>query len=541
MKKFWILILIVIFSFQLNCQDLIESNKIVSSDRGYYESYGISVSICGNFLIVGAHRDDEGIENNDDVLEDAGSAFIYMKNELCEWNQIQKIVASDRQAGDSFGHAVSITRDYAIVGAQKESHDPNGGGGMNAAGSAYIFKRNDSNNWDQTQKITASDRDSGDEFGWSVSIKDNHAIIGARSDNEDELGENFMANSGAAYIFYRDTLGIWHEKQKIVALDRDAHDLFGWSVSTDSNTAIVGALYDYEDANGNDSIYDAGAAYLFEQNNEGIWIQKQKIVASDRDIGDYFGDDVAIDGRYSVVGARLEDENSSGLGTLENSGSAYLFMKSDSGNWIQTQKIVATDREEGANFGTSVSIDSNILLIGALADSYDETGNNFKFSAGSAYLFRRGDSELWYQAQKIVASDRSDFDEFGFSVSLEKNTCVVGAIRESNDINGEDYLYNSGSAYIFETSTTDISADEYRNTIFVFPNPTYGNINLRLGFMHEELDLEVRSILGRVIYSSNYKLTDFINFKISGTSGLYFIRITNKVNNNTTNIKIIKK
>ena len=132
--------------------------KIQASDRQAQDHFGYSVSISGDYAIVGAHQEDEGGGN-------AGAAYIYKRDGTTGvWGDEQKIVASDKQVDDRFGTAVSLSGDYAIVGAKNEDPD-----GLGNAGAAYIFKR-DGTTWSEQQKITASDRQSNDLFGESVSI-----------------------------------------------------------------------------------------------------------------------------------------------------------------------------------------------------------------------------------------------------------------------------------------------------------------------------------------------------------------------------------
>jgi len=138
---------------------------------------------------------------------------------------------------------VAISGDYAIVGARKEDT-----GGSNA-GAAYIFKR-DGTSWTQEEKIVASDAGKDDQFGNSVAISGDYAIVGAYLE---DAGGNI---AGAAYIFKRDGTS-WVQEAKILASDAGASDYFGYSVSISGDSAIVGAVY--EDTGGG----DAGAAYIY--------------------------------------------------------------------------------------------------------------------------------------------------------------------------------------------------------------------------------------------------------------------------------------
>ena len=105
-----------------------------------------------------------------------------------DYDEIKKIVASDRGTFDRFGESVSISGDHAIVGAWLEDEDVSGGNFLNGAGSAYIYERNGLGVWSEVQKIVASDRASFDQFGNTVSISGNYTILGVSGEDEDALG-----------------------------------------------------------------------------------------------------------------------------------------------------------------------------------------------------------------------------------------------------------------------------------------------------------------------------------------------------------------
>jgi len=207
----------------------VQQQKLTASDGTAYDSFGYSVSISGDLAIVGACYDD-------DKGDYSGSAYIF-RWDGTSWSQQQKLTASDGAAYDFFGYSVSISGDYAIVGAVR---DDNKG---YSSGSAYIFKRNGTS-WVQQQKLLASDGAAYDFFGYSVSISGDFAIVGAVWDND--KGDN----SGSAYIFKRNGTS-WVQQQKLIASDGAVDDNFGLSVSISGDYAIVGAYCD--DDKGSDS------------------------------------------------------------------------------------------------------------------------------------------------------------------------------------------------------------------------------------------------------------------------------------------------
>jgi N-acetylglucosamine kinase-like BadF-type ATPase len=347
----------------------------------------------------------------------AGAAYIFTRSGTT-WTQQAKIQASDKEQRDEFGYSVSISSDgnTAIVGAYLEDT------GATDAGAAYIFTRS-GGTWTQQAKIQASDKETNDWFGWSVSISGdgNTAIVGA-------TGEG-TGDTGAAYIFTRSG-GTWTQQAKIQASDKQAYDNFGWSVSisSDGNTALVGSP-----GEGTGGVL-AGAAYIFTRSGT-TWTQQQKIQASDKEQVDRFGYSVFIssDGNTAIVGAHGEDTGAT------SAGAAYIFTRSGT-TWTQQAKIQASDKEANDQFGYSVSISGggNIAVVGAYLE---DTGGD---RAGAAYIFTRSGT-TWTQQQKIQASNLEGGDEFGWSVSISSdgNTAIVGARSEDTGASG------AGAAYIF--------------------------------------------------------------------------------------------
>lgn len=422
--------------------DLDQLQKLVASDRAAGDQFSISVSIDGNYAIVGAHTDDKDASGLN-ALADAGSAYIFVRSGST-WSLQQKLVASDRAAGDQFGFRVSINGNYAVVSARLDDKDASGLNPISDAGSAYIFVRSGTT-WSQQQKLVASDRGTSDQFGFGVSVSNEYVIISASVDDEDASGGNFLTSAGSAYIFVRSGT-TWSQQQKIVPSDRAANDWFGWSVSINGDYAIIGAPREDEDASGGNTISDAGSAYIFVRNGA-TWTQQQKIVASDR-AGDWFGISVSINGSYIILGSRFDDKDASGLNALADAGSAYIFVRSGT-TWSQQQKLVATDRAAGDEFGIGVSIYGDYAIVGAFFEDENASGANTLSGAGSAYIFTRiGNS--WSQQQKIVPTDRSAGDNFGASVAISSEYALVNSYLEDEDASGGNTLADAGSAYIFK-------------------------------------------------------------------------------------------
>jgi hypothetical protein len=194
----------------------IEQAKLLPVDLAQGDRFGTSVALSGDYLLVGSPRDDDRGSNS-------GSAYVF-KREISGWEQKAKLTALDGAGNDQFGFCCAMDGEYAVIGAWQDN---------NNTGAAYVFKR-DGESWTQQAKLTASDGAPGDYFGsWWIGISGDYVVAGALED--DDLG----TNSGSAYIFYR-TGSTWAEQQKLLPADGAAGDEFGSSVAISGEYAVVG-------------------------------------------------------------------------------------------------------------------------------------------------------------------------------------------------------------------------------------------------------------------------------------------------------------
>ncbi len=346
------------YLFFYNGTDWVQQVKLTASDGQEDDLFGCSVSISGDYIVVGADLDDNGI------YPDSGSVYIFWRNQGSpdNWGQLTKIVVSNLNDYYKFGGSVSLDGDNLIVGA---IGDPAFG---IFSGAAYIFDRNlgGSNNWGQQVKLLPSDGYTYDVFGNSVSISGDYAVVGACRDDDNGT------DSGSAYIFHRDQGGPdnWGELTKLAPADGEAYEWFGSSVSIDFPYTVIGA--DYDDDNGSWS----GSAYIFYHTGL-AWMEQAKLLADDGADNDLFGYSVSISGSYATVGADSDDDMGS------DSGSAYVFFKDAGGvnNWGQHEKLTASDGLSGDWFGNAVAIDGERIISGAPRS--DGNGTN----SGSAYIY----------------------------------------------------------------------------------------------------------------------------------------------------------
>jgi hypothetical protein len=397
-----------------------EIAKLTASDGAAGDNFGQSVSIYGDTVVVGARFDDIGANSNQ------GSAYIFERNQggVDNWGMVVKLTASDGEAGDSFGEAISISGDTIAVGADYEDS-----GVTYSQGAVYIFERNQGgpNNWGEVAKILASDGLNEDYFGSAVSIDGDTLVVGAP---RDDIGG--QTDQGSAYIYERNQGGQdnWGEVIKLTILDGFGNDLLGTSVSINDDTVAVGVAGDDIGTNINQ-----GSVCIFERNQGGPdnWGLVIKITASDGVELDYFGESVSVNKDTLVVGA--DEDNFI--------GSAYIFERDEGGidNWGVVAKLLPIDGEIGDYFGNSVSINRDTIIIGAVSDDID--GNEYQ---GSVYIYYRnqGGNNNWGMVDMITASDGEAGDSFGISVSIMGDTFIIGA--RLDNISGED---EQGSAYIY--------------------------------------------------------------------------------------------
>ncbi len=447
---------IFIYIFIVSCLKIgysqgIHQLKLTANDGGEQDYFGGSVSISGDYAIIGALRDDDNGNSS-------GSAYIF-KREGYIWIEQAKITASDGAPVDYFGGSVSLSGDYAIIGAHWD--DDSG----NASGSAYIFKR-EGLNWIEQTKLFASDGAPGDVFGRSVAISDDYVIIGATGD--DDNGDD----SGSAYIFKR--IGTdWILQIKLTPNDGAPEDYFGGAIAVSNDYAIIGATGDDE---GGDR---TGSVYIFKRDGS-VWTEQSKLTASDGGFLDAFGISVSISKDYAIIGA-------SGLEGIDGN-SAYIFKQDTiTGEWIEYTKLTASDGNSGDQFGNSVSISGDFACVGAGGD------DNFGDQSGSVYIFKLDTiSGQWIEQARLNSKDESTGDGFGVSTLIDDGHVIIGASR--NDDDGLE----SGSAYIFDIFRPFLS-DTLTDQVVDEDFSTYSIANLDTVFN----DLDSPSLIYSVFTDGN--------------------------------------
>ena len=432
----------------------ITPRKLTAGGAGRDDDFfGMAVAADGDTALVGALQAYDADFNNR-----PGAAYVFTWNSVSEvWTKNATLNASDGDNGDGFGRSVALDGDTAVVGAYQNDEGEPGEVQVTNTGSAYIFTKDSQGMWKQTAQLTASDAADGDQFGYSVAVDGDTVVIGAHQDDDDG------AESGSAYVFTKPSgdngWDDWNSLSadgkamlttKLTAPGAAAGGYFGNSVAIDGNTIVVGARKA-------DSAYaitkpssDANSDGSIDWEDwdsldaDGKATLTATLTASDAAAGDEFGTSVAIDGDTVVVGANEHDQSN----TVTDSGAAYVFTKPGNA-WAtgtETAKLTASDGTRGDEFGISVAVSGNTVVIGAHLD--DDNGDK----SGSAYFFTKPINGNWAtgtETAKIIDRDGAAEDHFGWSVAVDGSTAVVGAYGDGS---------NKGAAHIMGIpSWTDIS------------------------------------------------------------------------------------
>lgn len=376
--KRWFAVIVVILlslAFLGPAQAIWQEDQVLTASDSADDKFGYSVSISGDYAIVGAPLDDY----------EAGSAYIF-RREGAGWSEQVKLTDPDPFYFYEYGYSVSISGDYAIVGCP--FHDL---GRYDDVGSVYVYKRND-DNWSLQETLTPTAVGDFKWFGYSVSVHGDSAIIGS------------VCNR--AYIFAPNSVdpNSWYQQAEIVAPNVCVWlpELgFGQSVSICGDLAVVGHGAD-------------NSAYIYRRQDDS-WSLETTLSTSDANASEFddFGCSVSISGDFAIVG-------------FEVNNSAYIFAPNsvDPNSWDQQAKLTASDNARA--FGWRVSISGDYAIVK---------------SNDGPYIFERT-GENWSEQAKLVAS--------GSSVSISGDSAIVGA----------PYT-NSASVFKKTCPAADLSGDCY--------------------------------------------------------------------------------
>jgi VCBS repeat-containing protein len=480
-------------------------------------SFGRSVSVSGNTMAVGSPLRD--------TPADAGSVFIYERDAGfgAPWGQVAELKGSDNTAGGRFGHSVAIDGDFMVIGApysEVEATTLNVSNPNN--GFAYVFQRDpaNANAWIQVAKLICPVKNprGGDAFGAAVTIQGSTVLVGAP--NSDFPGitlggrvfEFSMGNGGP---------GDWTHTSTLVGSDNrgasgfQEGEFFGVSVAIDGNSSVIGASGANKGVSA--ELLDFGAAYVFSRTAPGqVWTEIKKLenfASPDANRYDRFGFSVDISGERIVVGSFSPRS----LAEFTRTGAVYVYQRDTGGadNWGQTAALSASDGPLSINFGASVAISDDLLMVGSPGPSREVPE-----SRGFVELFRWSASTtpMWKKIDRFSPGSPTAVDGFGRAVAIDRFIGVVGVNTDSvNQLS----IANAGSARVYQfqydtgprlaISVRNLVAEE--NVLFthVVDPSTFGDPN------YEELTLSVELNGGGILPPAGWLSFDSASGTFSGT------------------------
>lgn len=466
-----------------NWADQIPTESVLTASDGEVDdSFGYAVDIDGDKIVIGAF---------DDTAR-RGIAYLYIKGSLGWDNATEiKLIGHDTQVQDRFGTSVAIDGNTIAIGA------PFANEAGTHAGAVYIF--DGTHGWDNPEeyKFTPQDSDVTKQrmYGASISLRNNQLAVGFAN----ELDNYLYTSSGTGSVYLYDGSAGWDPNNETIitaaTIPKVSYGGFGTNVTLDddgnllltelyeaisisnynivhsfvrpyfderieTDTLIPPAPLTNEDHIGNAievsgdymvvgaihsdiAATDGGAAYVYIRNRQGTpdnesddtWDYHSTLTAFDAEAGDQFGTSIAIDGDTIVIGSLLDDDQG------DDSGSAYVYRLVDN-VWSLEEKLTATDGREGDQFGISVSIEDSTIVVGARYHNYFISA--FDDHTGAAYVFDRSGTD-WTQTQKLTASNHSDQDAFGHDVLIKNDAIYITGLRAAVD----DSPSGTGAIYIF--------------------------------------------------------------------------------------------
>jgi hypothetical protein len=405
-----------------------ELQKLTAPTPRPAEYFGARVSVDGSVALVGSPS------ANFNVATVTGGEAHLFRYDGSSWVPEQILRAADPTRAVSYGMSVAVSGPVAVVAGYENqacTDKP-----LCIRGAAFVYRYNYVTRlWVEEQKLvpantsTVSLNDWQNQLGPYVAVSGNAIVLGLHFD------EPAGPNSGSAITYHYDGQS-WIQQQKLTAQTPAAGAYFGLEVAIDGDVAVVGAYLDTVDFWMRPRVQAAGSAHVFRYDGR-QWNREQMLAAYyDGQVNDLFGVSVSVSGDVIAVGSHLADDK----GT--DAGSAYVFRYNKFINWwIQEQKITASDATPGAELGRSVSVHGGVALISAFRD------NTAGFRSGVVYAFRNVGTQ-WIQTDKMRASDEATGDRFGRSISLSGDIALICAYRK-DDACPANLDCDSGAAYIF--------------------------------------------------------------------------------------------
>ncbi len=379
-------------------------DQLLPGDPTMFSEFGSAVAIDGDVVVVGAWNDDE-------AGSDAGAAYVF-RFDGSNWNEEAKLVPSDGEPNDLFGHTVAVSGDLVVVG---------GYAGVQIGiinGAAYVY-RFDGSSWNEEAILSTSAPALADFFSYSVAVSGSRIAVG------DPGNSIFFSPAGKVFIYEYDG-AIWNETDVVSASDATDWDSFGWSIALEGDRLAVGAP-SREGAG-----EDRGGLYLYEF--DGVsWVEEILEPAVTADF-DRLGTAVSLDGDRVAAGALQVD----GFVTY-GSGKILVFNGAGGAPWIEEATLSSSVIGDGDGFGSAMALAGDQVYVGA-----PESGNNGRMARFSF------DGIDWQAAGTIVPSETSFSDKVGYAVAADAGRFVIAAPRH------DEPVVNAGTCFVYELDFAEV-------------------------------------------------------------------------------------
>lgn len=348
---------------------------------------GQIIEVDGDYMLAGA-------PDSDLVASDAGAVYIYERNRQGTadetddiWSYSTTLTAFDGAADDHFGSSIAISGDTIVIGAY--------GADLNQSneGAAYVFRLT-SGEWQLETKLTASNSEADDDFGFDVAIENDLIVIGAPLHDAPSY-----SNSGAAYIFTRSG-SLWSEDQILTETEFYSYDnRLGTSIAIENGEVFVAARR----AKVDDAGASVGSVFTY-QNNVGTWETQQQLTLTFTNGYDYTGSDLIVSGNHLAVIAA-------------DYSYVYLFELTE-GNWGYHQRVSPVSSISSIRIN-SIDLSDNTLVVGSIKTNASTNSSGIV----TEYQLIR---DQWIRTEDYYGESSNDTTGFGTGVALADSQIIVG-------------------------------------------------------------------------------------------------------------------
>lgn len=440
LKSLLSIISLLIFqqAYSQNFQSFLTLN---APKRMLYDRLGFNCELGENMVVLGAPEGDV-LDKDGTQIFDAGYICVYERLSRGDWKETVKISSPDLQEVGHFGQGIALHNNNLLVGEPLFNYKDSVL--LQQSGRAWFYYKDDFGNWRTSKPVQAIKPVANAWFGFAVALTDSNAFISAPLVNHDKLG---VEGAGGVYVFNKTDSG-YCESQFLTSPLATTGQQFGNALAADENTLVVAAYR--SDLAGIKKLSNTGAVYIYERSPLNQWILKQELRIPTPNGNENFGNAISLCKDYLVVAAcqdALDDKN---LHHRENAGAAYVYHRSKiSKKWELEQKIVSPQRSAGELFGFSVSLDNQKLAISSPLSASPRKGTIKEESySGTVFMFSKGNTAKWALSQTILPVNTGA--NFGSSVKLRRNWLIIGAYREEVDENGNNAKIDAGAGYLME-------------------------------------------------------------------------------------------